>query len=210
LGDRPELRDCAVRCCQCEIRFFTHPRNAKRENLRCPFGCRQHHRRQRGNARSRKRYQTVEGRRNKKRLNAQRSKAGRDAANTSSREGETPPSPVGPTTLETPADPPSVPVLSLESATEPAGKDPIVRAPSEKVIPPEDAAFSWEGVLLDERTLGNSRVLPYVLMVASVLEGRTIQREELLAALRKRVRQRSIGRRPRREYVLCFLRQHPP
>jgi hypothetical protein len=47
-------------------------------------------------------------------------------------------------------------------------------------------------------------------MVASVIEGRTIHREELLAALRKSVRQRSIGRRPRREYVLRFLHQHPP
>jgi hypothetical protein len=47
-------------------------------------------------------------------------------------------------------------------------------------------------------------------MVASVLEGRTIRREELLAALRKRMRQRSMGRRPRRQYVLHFLHQHPP
>jgi len=94
--------------------------------------------------------------------------------------------------------------------SEPAGPDAIPRAPSEKVTPSENAAFAWEGLLLDEPTLLNSRVLPYVLMVASVIEGRTIHREELLAALRKRVRQRSIGRRPRREYVLRYLHQHPP
>jgi hypothetical protein len=93
---------------------------------------------------------------------------------------------------------------------EPAGPDAIPPAPSEKVIPSENAAFAWEGLLLDEPTLQNSRVLPYVLMVASVLEGRTIHREELLAALRRSLRQRSIGRRPRREYVLRFLNQHPP
>jgi hypothetical protein len=47
-------------------------------------------------------------------------------------------------------------------------------------------------------------------MVASLIERRTIRREELLAALRKRMRQHSIGRRPRREYVLQYLNQHPP
>ena len=78
------------------------------------------------------------------------------------------------------------------------------------MTPSENAVFAWEGLLLDEPTLRNSHVLPYVLMVASVLEGRTIHREELLAALRKRMRQRSIGRLSRREYVLRFLQQHPP
>ena len=67
-----------------------------------------------------------------------------------------------------------------------------------------------DGFVLDEPTLVTSRILPYVRMVASVLEGRTISREELLAALLKRMRQRSIGRRPRREYVLRYLNQHPP
>jgi hypothetical protein len=47
-------------------------------------------------------------------------------------------------------------------------------------------------------------------MVASLLEGRTIGREELLGTLRKTLRQRSFDRLPRREYVLRFLNQHPP
>jgi hypothetical protein len=67
-----------------------------------------------------------------------------------------------------------------------------------------------EELLLDESTLANSPVLPYALMVASVIERRTISRDELIAALRKRMRQRSMGRRPRREYVLRYLNQHPP
>ena len=74
----------------------------------------------------------------------------------------------------------------------------------------EDAALPLEGLLLDERTLVNSRILPYALMVASVIEHRTISRDELIAAMRKSMRQRSIGRRPRREYVLRYLNQHPP
>jgi len=94
--------------------------------------------------------------------------------------------------------------------SQPARPDAIPPASSEDVTPFENAAFVWEGLLLDESTLRNSRVLPYVLMVASVLEGRTIRREELLVALRNSVRQRSMLRRHRREYVLRFLHQHPP
>jgi hypothetical protein len=67
-----------------------------------------------------------------------------------------------------------------------------------------------EDLLLDESTLLNSPVLPYVLMVASVIERRPIRREELLAALRGSMRQRSIGRWSRREYVLRYLQEHPP
>jgi hypothetical protein len=72
------------------------------------------------------------------------------------------------------------------------------------------ATLSLEGILLDERALVNSPALPYALMVASVLERRTIGRDELIAALRERMRQRSIGGPPRREYVLRYLNQHPP
>jgi hypothetical protein len=74
----------------------------------------------------------------------------------------------------------------------------------------ENATLPLEGLLLDEPTLVNSRILPYVLMVASVIEGRTIGRDELVGALRKSMRQRSIGHQARREYVLRYLNQHPP
>jgi hypothetical protein len=76
--------------------------------------------------------------------------------------------------------------------------------------PLENVALPLEGLLLDEPILMNSRILSYALMVASVIERRTIRRDELLATLRKGMRQRSIGRRPHREYVLCYLNQHPP
>ena len=67
-----------------------------------------------------------------------------------------------------------------------------------------------EGLHLDEPTLENSRILPYAQMDASVIERKTISRDELIAALRKRMRQRSIGGQARREYVLRYLNQHPP
>jgi hypothetical protein len=67
-----------------------------------------------------------------------------------------------------------------------------------------------DGLVLDEVTLVNSPLLPYMQMVASVIEGRTIRRDELIVALRKRMRQRSIDRLSRRDYVLWHLNRHPP
>ena len=74
----------------------------------------------------------------------------------------------------------------------------------------EPLTLNLEGFVLDEHTLVNSRILAYVQMVASLLEGRTISREVLIDSVGRRIRQRSMGRRPRREYVLRYLNQHPP
>jgi hypothetical protein len=67
-----------------------------------------------------------------------------------------------------------------------------------------------DGFTLDEMTLANSFMLPYLAMVAAVIEDRVIGVEELLHVLRRSMRQRSFDRLPRREYVLGFLNQHPP
>jgi hypothetical protein len=59
-------------CVHCGIEFLTDPRNAKRIDLRCPFGCRRHHRQQCSGRRSTAYYRTPSGRKKKKRLNNQR------------------------------------------------------------------------------------------------------------------------------------------
>lgn len=69
----PELQHCLAHCLHCGIRFLTHPRNAGRLNLRCPFGCRQHHRQERSNQRSAAYYRTASGKKKKKLLNGRRS-----------------------------------------------------------------------------------------------------------------------------------------
>lgn len=74
----------------------------------------------------------------------------------------------------------------------------------------DDVKLALDGLVLDEATLVNSSLLPYLAMVASVLERRAINVEELLHVLRRSMRQRSFDRLPRREYVLRFLNQHPP
>jgi len=64
-----------TRCRYCGILFFTHPRNAGRNDLRCPVGCRQAHRRQSSIKRSVEYYQSKEGKGKKRDLNARRKKA---------------------------------------------------------------------------------------------------------------------------------------
>jgi hypothetical protein len=74
----------------------------------------------------------------------------------------------------------------------------------------KDAKLTLDGFTLAEATVVKSPLLPYLAMVASVIEGRTIRADELLGLLLRSMRQRSFDRLPRREYVLCFLKQHPP
>ena len=66
------LRQCLRRCAHCRIFFFTDPRNAGRSDLRCPFGCRQTHRRDSSGQRSAAYYRTAAGRCKKKALNGKR------------------------------------------------------------------------------------------------------------------------------------------
>ncbi len=68
----PHLRDYLKRCRHCGIFFFTHPANAKRTDLRCPFGCSASHRRQRATERSVAYYRTEAGKQKKRRLNRNR------------------------------------------------------------------------------------------------------------------------------------------
>jgi hypothetical protein len=72
LRAKPRLRLCLTRCRFCRIFFLTHFRNAGRHNLRCPFGCRQAHRRQQSTQRSIAYYREPEGKLKKRALNQRR------------------------------------------------------------------------------------------------------------------------------------------
>jgi hypothetical protein len=98
----------------------------------------------------------------------------------------------------------------VERGSEPATPHAIPPTSFEQANLLENAVFAWEGLLLDEATVRNSPILPHVLMVASVIERRKVGRAELLAALRSTMRQRSIGRWSRRDYVVRYLNRHPP
>ena len=67
------MKRCLTRCRHCHILFFTHPRNASRSDLGCPFGCREAHRRKNSIERSTEYYRSKEGKEKKKYLNSNRS-----------------------------------------------------------------------------------------------------------------------------------------
>lgn len=71
---QPELRRCLTRCWHCGIFFFTHPSNRGREHLRCPFGCREAHRKRQSNQRSAEYYRDGKGKEKKRAQNAKRRK----------------------------------------------------------------------------------------------------------------------------------------
>jgi hypothetical protein len=206
LRGRPSLANCAVHCCHCGIRFLTHPRNANRQNLCCPFGCRQHHRRQQANQRSQRHYRTDEGRKKKKLLNAKRSAVAGDVAERAASDA------LPRETLPADENVSSSDALSVLGPAPQATPHPT--HPPTQVAPANasghGAELTLDGFRLDEATLVKSSMLSYVAMVASILEGRTIGRRQLLHILRRSMRQRSFDRQPRREYVLRFLDQHPP
>lgn len=74
LRAQPELRRCRTRCRHCRIFFLTHPRNAGRCDLRCPFGCREAHRKHQSDRRSTAYYQDQAGKQKKRQQNAKRRK----------------------------------------------------------------------------------------------------------------------------------------
>lgn len=175
LKSRPELERCVAHCIHCGIRFLSHPRNAGRGDMRCPFGCRRQHGQQRSNQRSAAYYRTASGKVKKKRLNARRS------GNSSPEQQRTD---------------------TIEQAT-----SPNEQLPDELSVKVE---LRLDGVVLDDSSLRKSRMLPYVRMVVSLIEGIELSGEEIVSLLRQAMRQHSIAERRRSEYVLRFLHQHPP
>ena len=72
IKQKPELKNCLTRCRHCQILFFTHPRNAGRNDLGCPFGCREARRKQKSTERSVAYYRSKDGKSKKVELNQQR------------------------------------------------------------------------------------------------------------------------------------------
>ena len=72
LKTQPQLRRCLKRCWHCRIFFLTDPRNAGRQKLGCPFGCKEVHRKRESTRRSVKYYQDPKGKKKKQDLNQKR------------------------------------------------------------------------------------------------------------------------------------------
>jgi hypothetical protein len=115
--------------------------------LRCPFGCREAHRKQRSTERSVAYYTTAEGKAKRKMQNGKRAQGG----------------------VRAEANPP-VP----EAPEFPAG------------------------------------MVGYVAMVASLIEGRPVSVEEMVQRLVRAMRQHSMARRRRMDYVVAQLQKNSP
>ena len=154
LRAKPHLRACLTRCRHCGIFFLTHPRNAGRHDLRCPFGCREAHRRQASAQRSAAYYREPKGKGKKSDLNQRRPRQ------------YCPPQPA--------PNPPR---------TRPARR---------------------------RRPRWSPRMIEYVRMVASLIEGRRVSRRQVLRMLARKLRQHTLCRRRRIDQTVAWLHEEPP
>jgi hypothetical protein len=150
---KPQLRRCLSRCRHCGIFFLTHPRNAGRQDLGCPFGCQAAHRKQSSTARSVAYYRDAVGK-EKKRMHNDRRR-----------------------------------------------RDPERADPSRRV-----AVGPGEGER-PHMLFQASPVLGYIGMVVSLIEGRRVSQDEIVEMLARAVRQHSIFRRRRMEYLLSYWKK---
>ena len=67
-----------------------------------------------------------------------------------------------------------------------------------------------EQIVLREQEVRNSPMLAYVRLLVQVFDGVALGREAVIAWLLETMTQRSMARRPRREYHLDFLHEQPP
>lgn len=204
----PKLQRCDTCCRHCGIRFVTHPRNAGRKDLRCPFGCRQHHQREAARARSRKYNQTAGGQKRKKVFNIRRSLASQAPR----RQEPSPSSSVLPTPVR-PTPVPTTPERCTSESATPQSLTPEPQVPTSLAASLEASlpvAILLEGVTLDAESVERSPALPYLRMLVRVLEKVPIRQEQLVQWLLESLRQRSIAGRNRKAYVLGFLNAHPP
>ena len=155
LRAKPCLRRCLTRCRHCRIFFLTHPCNAGRKDLRCPFGCSKEHCRRGSNKRSVEYYRTAEGKLKKQIQNGKRGKAEAKAG------------------------------LGDGTQCDNAG------------LAPDEPRF-------------DAGMVRYLRMVTSLIEGRRVSLMDILAMLERAVRQHSMGRRRKIDYILQYLNQRAP
>lgn len=154
LRANPCLQRCMTRCRHCGIFFLTHPCNAGRKDLGCPFGCREAHRKQDSTKRSVEYYRTPEGKFKKNLQNGKRS-----------------------------------------------------RAEAKAVINECDRA--GKNLVVQDRRIGAS-IVCYLRVVIGLIEGRRVSAAEILEMLTRVLRQHSLCRRRRIDYVIEYLNERAP
>ena len=191
-----ELKRCIKHCLDCGIRFLAVPQNASRKDLRCPFGCAKRHRARQSNKRVKAYRRTEAGKKKKDALNARRYRTSPSTVCESSCEGS------AHTQLQ-----PCEPAAPAAPADSPLAGNTAQSLPAEL---PVDIELVPAGFAIDESSVVNSPMLPYIRTLIWMIDGIGLSCAEVVEWLREVLRQRSMAYRPRREYVLRFLHQHPP
>jgi hypothetical protein len=223
--DKPEVRRLFKRCRHCRICFITAPCNAEREELGCPFGCADLHRRRRSNERSVAYNRSAVGKlKRQRREEARKLAAERKAAADASQATEVH----------------AAMTVEAEHGAVSGGVEPIRRDRRVDLLPPEiplstdqaakraesgscgPASCSAEdprepgpGVGANAVPAGPERaefdpgIVSYIRVVISLLEGRQVHREEIRQMLTRTIGQRSFAREKRVDYVLRTVREEP-
>jgi hypothetical protein len=228
LRDKPQVRHLLARCRHCGIFFIADPRNVGRVDLGCPFGCAGQHRRRCSNKRSAAYNRSPVG----KLKRARRQKEQRLAEGLSAPEGIDSPEvrsvEVPEASLDTvgPSVEPISPDLRNDHphpalAVIPPASDPMAIGP--ETAAPGTAAHTGDvdpshgepdpGAIgappAGSEPLFPSGIVSYIRVVISLLEGRTVHREEILEMLARTRRQHSFAREKRIDYVLRRLSEEP-
>jgi hypothetical protein len=223
LRKKLQRRRYLARCRHCRIFFIGDPRNAGRDDLGCPFGCADLHRRKNSDKRSAKYNGSPTG----KRKRHEREEERRKAEERSTAEGSAAPvaEPAAtaeraqsavPRSAEAPAEDhavdyfPSSPEAS-PSATEQVGSTHALpsRSGIDPSAPESGATPVGSGPAEVERIEVASSMVRYIRAVVSLIEGRSVGRDEVLEMLERTERQHSLARERRTEYVLRRFEEEP-
>lgn len=259
LRKRPELRRLLVGCRHCRIFFFTHPRNSRRDDLGCPFGCRREHCKRESAKRSAEFYRGKAGKLKKKLHNARRQAKDQSAEDEVCSQDATPlaaaPASVAQQTPEA-SDSAETPPESAEQTgaglraekrevnktlaqlrdgrgEEEAPAPPVeARETRDSESPQTHAAEDREAEKgpaavkaqanpapvghTDESSGGaegdefDEGIIEHVQLLASLIDGEDLSRQETIDVLKRVMRQRSIAKESALDYALRQLKQKPP
>ncbi len=184
LQKKPELRRCLIRCKHCRIFLLTSHSNHDREDIRCPFGCREAHRKRESTRRSVEFYRGKNGKKLKSIQNQKRKKQ----------------SPKKDTDQPAP-DPGGSDPVADQSVADPGGSDPVADQPAAdpRASDPVVGQSQWAGALVE-----------HIRVASSLIEGRRVSLSEIQRMLAEDLRQHTLGRGSRIDHIVWWLNANPP
>jgi hypothetical protein len=230
LRDKPQVGRILTRCRHCWIFFIADPRNAGRDDLGCPFGCADLHRRRRSTERSVRYNGSPVGKLKRHQREEERRPAGDPSAAEASQAAEVHRAATVEVTHDATApilgsgprgpamDPPAVEVPRpasgfMAGSAKTTAASPVSEAREDRGDrssgEPGPSAIGGCPPAGPEQLEFARRIVAYVRVVISLLEGRNVHRVEILEMLVRTRRQHGFAREKRIDYVLRRLREEP-